>query len=1169
MPRFKSGGRLTTSPTPPSLFSQKRSASTETKYFGLRRDDALSDITDVGAALNEVLTDIQDPAEASTLGKFTSSDLQILDGAVRFDQKREDFEILLNSSINAEDEQGRLVPLINPRQRISDRIKQFEGFAGRGTVYQGQGTVLFKYYVPPTEPTNSANKYSHTNPPPFYTEAIGSSAENAPDFIPVTSEEIARTHRLGYIQDGVFVPSQEPEWWWNGEYNQEWKDSDAYGNEGQSALTNPRFPIVRDGNIVFQSIIPEGINTRYNWGLRFDAWFKRDFVSADNFAKFVTQVHGHIRIDYFDRTGYDSSGTVQGTWRTALDTTNSSTFYSHNTKENPTSTPAGSRIYYLQGGPATPLGGGDGTLPTQRATTNGGALDLSATYTDREGNSRSKFDNEYVPVVIRFWYGQPSTDPTQTNPLTRAPFEPAGFCLETASSSVSAGNLGLWNDYSSQIKLEYVAAQGAWKIDTSVGGSPLSEDNFSNYMENFEIVAHGQVGANPTKPAQLTAYNYPDVLIVASKQLEVGGVIHATISIPGISPSDGQKIWVVGRNRPRVTAPGTASLGIESLWQNYLFYPSPEGLYLNSDDLLEGIGINYSEPEPSKKIFEENTTYYQSKFGELSLVGEYGQARYDGTLRNSLTDAIGQRDYDYSHEKLLFIGRQKKDSSIQSLVPDEVRPNGGNYTFIEVTENQAGFGGSIIINAYPTNNMGVLSTTVNDAQLGKFLHMADNTKTFNSTARQSITIADPVPLPSITDFASTARLLYEEINGQGRFSYGTWNGSAFTYDATGIIASLTMGSGGVRNHLTKAGFISDFTKPGGGGTFSFFGLIGVSRESLANVSVTVAAGGTTIVSGDIFSNNGETSNNNQYIGTEVVFPGDATVRRVTSYNASTQTVTFTPSKTEGTYAGTEVWYNYFTVGGVLPGVVVNSSGTRISRTAQIPAPTGGNTSSRLIQVNLAFNSAHQFSRTDNGAGLSFGEILYAQQKSSGASASSPFTSDTELPAPPAGIVVPFGYDNTPSAGDPGLGGLCYPPYSIQDIELQGIATNDAGLYASTEGNFDIWWGGRNVSLADLGQKSLTITDRLLFDFDNAQRSNILSTLSAGNKPSFTGSEYTHKLAVDLNVGLPTPPVDNSNLYNDVRLHSNNKPVKDKYSLFINLGANNQLEVLTVNNPGWT
>ena len=88
MARPKRGGRLTTSTTLPQLFSQQRKNSTETKYFGLVRDEALSDLTSANEALDQVLVDIQDAAEAATLGLFTANDLQIVDAAVRFDLKK-------------------------------------------------------------------------------------------------------------------------------------------------------------------------------------------------------------------------------------------------------------------------------------------------------------------------------------------------------------------------------------------------------------------------------------------------------------------------------------------------------------------------------------------------------------------------------------------------------------------------------------------------------------------------------------------------------------------------------------------------------------------------------------------------------------------------------------------------------------------------------------------------------------------------------------------------------------------------------------------------------------------------------------------------------------------------------------------------------------------------
>jgi hypothetical protein len=323
--------------------------------------------------------------------------------------------------------------------------------------------------------------------------------------------------------------------------------------------------------------------------------------------------------------------------------------------------------------------------------------------------------------------------------------------------------------------------------------------------------------------------------------------------------------------------------------------------------------------------------------------------------------------------------------------------------------------------------------------------------------------------------------------------------------------------------------------------------------------------------GGVFTPDSANSNNNQYIGAEIYFSGaDTAVRRVTSYSASTSTVTFSPSIAAGEYTNCQVYYNHLQLGGTLPSNITDSSGTKTVRTNQIPAPTGGNISSRLIQVGHVFSSAYQFLKTDGGAGLSFGETLYYNAAGT-PTQSAPFSSDTELPAPPADIVVPFGYDNSTGAGDPGLGGLCYPPYSIQNIQLPTLAKTDSALYAAAEGAFDVWWGARIGAQSDMSERYLYVTDKLMFDFASSQRSSVLTALATSQKPVFTGSTYTHKLEVELNVGLPTnaSTVTNPYIYNDVKLHSNNKPVKDKYFLFIKKQVGgSQLSVLSANSPGW-
>lgn len=1157
MPKFPQGGRIKVSTSVPPLFESLRPISSETKYYGLLRDNALVDVDEPIEALSEVLRDIQSPAEAKTLGIFTATDLQIIDGIRRFNLKREDFEILQNASINVETEDGNLTPSVNPRQRISDRIKQSESFAGRGTLYQGQGTVMYKYMVPLDDVDSvSGNKYSHTTPPPFYTEAVDSTVENAPDYIP-TLAQIPDSHRIGTVINGTFEPQKENEYWWSGAYFTDVRDRSEYGGSTDSAALNPRFPIIKDGNLKFGEVDITGITQQNNWGLRFDTLFKvGQFPNTDTFLKFAAFVNGHLRIDYFEKTGYDGNGTIQGTWKTALDTTDNTKYYIQDNKETPINdNTLGIVRRFIQGGPSTATGEGTGATHVPRTASNAGSWDLSSTYSDQEGNDVSTFE-DYVPVVIRFWYGQKDAETVGLDPLVREPAGQAGFVLDFVTTD--AADITTWNDYSSQMRVQYNSANGNWARTAGV------DADFSNFNDIFEVFAYSTEATQPT-----SVENYDTTPIFISGVKDELDPTSIEFSIPGISPSDGDQIWIIIKNRP-FTAPPEGTIGSrrEELWQRYLFHPDLFGNYSSIDDMLKGVGSNYVEPDPAKEVFSLNYEYYKAKQGNLPTLNTYGPDRYDGFIVNTITSVAGERDYDYDHEKLLMIGRQKKGTIAQigdgtinpnkvgkDLATGEVRNNGENYTFLRVVKNEAGFGGNVIINAYPTNNLSVLTTSSTD-QFAKFLHMGDNTTTYSNSDRQNInSIAIQTYPPAIND-----RLRYDIINGEAILSL--WTGGA--YDTTGAIAQLTLG-GTTREVDTKSIFIVNFTTDDvNPATYNFYGFIGAFRDAFENQQISVNSGGNTITSEGLFPNNGAATNNNQYIGSQIEFlDGDggsvADTRYVTAYSASTQTVTFDGAAKTATNYSVNVWYNHFKLGGVFPNKVVDVNGDPQTYTVS-PGD--------LIQISNVFNAGYQFERADKGEGLNFSETLFFKSDPA-ATASRPFSSDTEAPAPASDIVTPFGYDNTPSASDPGLGGLCYPPYRVQDIELKYLIQSDSDLYSEDEGNFDLWWGGRNVSLTDLGNKSLTVTDKLLFDFAPSDRSSLISTLTSSQKPAFTGSEYTHKLEVELNVEIPDgTDQGNSDLYADVIKHSNGKPVKDKFYLFINRSGSD-LELISANSPNWS
>ena len=144
MPGKQPGGKVRISQTAPAIISKtKNPATSEVKYFGLVRDLYLEDLESSADALEEVLEDIQDPAEKQTEGEMNAQDIAIIDGIVNNGVIFEDIEILKGASLSLEGG-GTLV---NPRYRLSDRISQFGNFAGRGTPFIGSGPVKFTYQV--------------------------------------------------------------------------------------------------------------------------------------------------------------------------------------------------------------------------------------------------------------------------------------------------------------------------------------------------------------------------------------------------------------------------------------------------------------------------------------------------------------------------------------------------------------------------------------------------------------------------------------------------------------------------------------------------------------------------------------------------------------------------------------------------------------------------------------------------------------------------------------------------------------------------------------------------------------------------------------------------------------------------------------------------------------
>jgi hypothetical protein len=183
------------------------------------------------------------------------------------------------------------------------------------------------------------------------------------------------------------------------------------------------------------------------------------------------------------------------------------------------------------------------------------------------------------------------------------------------------------------------------------------------------------------------------------------------------------------------------------------------------------------------------------------------------------------------------------------------------------------------------------------------------------------------------------------------------------------------------------------------------------------------------------------------------------------------------------------------------------------------------------ETDLAF----QYSLVDTGESLSFSDVLKLTYDTNFNAALS------EIPKPPSDRVTPFGFD-LPEYG----GGLCYPPYAINNPLLSSIAINDSNLYNSKPvGNYDVFWGDHTKS--DLGGYSLTITEKL--EFSSTNIASVVSMLTPTEllDTALNSSDYSHRLRIDIAL--------DPDLYDPDQIEhiGNGEKVKDSYYAYVQLG----------------
>ena len=1360
MPGKLPGGKLRVTRTIPPLSTVADPTDTEVKYFGLVRDDSLDDLESSTEALQEVLKDIQSVSERETEGVFNLKDVSILDGIEVFGVTREDLSPLRGAALT----DGAGEAIVNPRQRLQDRITHFESFAGRGTPFFGSGPIKYVYYANPlgtnlpgtvsvasngtvtgtgtnfngstgtndpftphvltngnyVDAYNSNNErvgryivdgnpssktamtvtnaatgaitavsnvtlrviYSHTSPPPFFTESITSTAFNAPDHIPSISQ-LEYTHRIGSSSTGSFVPKKYKEDWWEGDYERDFKapTSNPYQASGENAENDPTFNIVKDGNKNYGLLIDD-FPIDKNLGIRYDFYLKKNF--AGEYFKWAVQKYGEIKIDVYKQTGVANNGNPQGSWITVLDTTNESTYHVFNDKEESTQNFTEFREVYVSGG---------SNFGTTATVSDAAFLDTRDTYTDLEDTEISNFDEEFIPVIIRYWYGQNTFDenvtgtaeqsrltPGGTTPSVNfdlrefdlSEVQPAGTVTLAANGTVT-GTVGstafltdvsvgsritinsvsykvtavasdtsltvrnpdetvvaagttyttdkthkeAWNNYYTHIKGTY--SSGVVTVDNTYTGAG-TQNSLANMNRRFDIVAYTIAGNAPTglsatkniinyKSESQTKYDFGPSKNNFYEGIRVdggsGNWTTNSFTVSGINIAENAVVHLMIQNNPYKTEPprvvpaSTSSFRSvnengRALWVEFVYYPDEKGTYGNAGDLLSN-GSGYSEIDPEKQALEERSVYFGYKYGVLPETNQYTSARYDGFLRNTITSAVTQRDYDYNHPKLLAIGRQKKDVAIKPLQTGETRPDGANYTFFMYEADANNNGGRVQILAGPTNSLAAIfspTTAGVDASSnpGKILHSTDNVGTFSNANKQNLTAATSI----VTQGNLTGFNIYQEEFLGGSILVARGSGTAGDYDPVWSISNM---GAATKNSNDKTFFLAYVSQNGNANAY-FRELINAERPSVKASSITLTGGGQTpsIQDAGLFpadSSNSARTNQNAvpYISSRVALYAStdsayATVLAeydITSYNNTNTTVALNritgTNQAAGTYRAI-IYYNYLKLPQALHTLDwTNANGIDKTTSSIGNNPTYSGTSNYMI-INGVYSTSATYSRVDNGSTLSFGDALLVEPGSNTSSALNPYSLQTELPFPPSGAVTPFGFDK--SSGDinnPGLGGICYPPIDAPaDPALSTLAVEDSGLYGRSggtlrkaEGHYDTYFGGK--SLTNIGLASMTVTRGFVFDFPTDSYNDIITTPSSAQLPIFASNSYTHKLRVELApyIGEPNDTFANatglfsrSELYNDpnsdddpnpyiyndaTTYYSTQEPVKEAVYLF--------------------
>lgn len=993
-------------------------------FIGMKRANALSDVSDAGKSLNNILEKISqlDSAESAQYGgPFDAIDWSVTSDFVDEDINKQFLLPLAGASIGG----GSLGSQVstNPRIRIEDRLSLASSYVGDGSypgLHNGPSAQFYKDPGPQhigfiqfsfsgSSLTVTQLKETDETTNLLISEILGDLDTVVLDItgygdISLTGSEIS-----------IRLDSTGPTWTIESGLS---NISSIRNILGVSIFNTTLFKISRDRSV-----------------LNPPTWFVQDPSETEDVSAKVTENLGGTVRAVVANSYWFSRAYVEGRWTVterSLIGGNSVTQDSNMRWYEPPSQLRG-QLYnwgirwdgYLRITPGTYLFqvqtnvdvridmGIDGTSPywvkvfstlDSFAKTGEDTYISSATFDTESVNDIFKYATgdgvndwvAYVPVTIRLFRGGPDRSDLGVS----IPTEPNLF-IKTASLGSAA------TFYSNEFDVTLSGTDGSWSV-TGVnlsGVIGILEDTSSSV--SFSLISKD--GVFFTSPISIDLATDGSVVTSDTTGLDSGEYVLR------VSPS--------------------LSTGFSALWSSRIASPGPG--YQAYSDLIDG---SYT-PDQQKLPFQSRAEWWKSTEGhpfdrDAALSGD--NTPLDGLVRNQFKSVLSSDAPDlglygnglgsYSSKPNIIFGEERYG------VSDDL---GSNYISLLLEPNRLGEGGKLIVNGLPINN---------------------------------------------SDFTASNRLGENDLGGDP-------NHKTLAFDnITDLVAQMYLW-----NPVTPDGnenkyyLHSDLTAIDSDDDPTTLGLPLFSDAAwLSPITITA----TQVATDDLFT---------------------------TGVSGFVAPLTLSVEKITVDVGGTD--YEILAFSTTLASILIGGSEV-------------GQFSGKYVKFYNETDLAFQYRFVDTGESLSFSDVLKLTYNP-GFNATL-----SEIPKPPSDRVTPFGFDPA--------GGLCYPPYAINNPLLEEIAIGDNDLYDDQEtGYYDVFWGDHTKS--DLGENTLTITERL--EFSSLDIPSVISTLTPTEllDTALNSSDYTHRLRVDVAL--------DPNLYDPDQVEhiGNGEKVKDSYYAYVNLG----------------